>query len=499
MSRPSTCIPNSSSSSKPSGGLSIVPKLREFVFTEKLGSGSYATVYKAYRKGGLREVVAIKCVLKSTLTKASTENLLTEIGLLKKLNHDNIVELKDFQWDDTYIYLIMEYCSGGDLSQFIRSKRKLPEHAVRRFLRQLVSALQYLREHNVAHMDLKPQNILITSPTHPVLKIADFGFAKHLFQGDELHALRGSPLYMAPEIICKGQYDARVDLWSTGVILYECLFGRAPFASRSFKELEEKIRDPGPVELPFGVEISDNCRDFLLRLLQRDPDKRITFDDFFNHPFLDLRHAPSSNCLPEAVKLVQEAVSRDQAGQHQKAVKLYCSAIEFFIPAIKYEKNPVKKDALRTKVKEYMDRAEELKQSLKPHKDTEGTLQRAQSRDSKQELMDLFQDSAEMVAALKLMQAAEMEEEKEDYESADRHYELGLEVIIKALQDEPKGRKKDLLGDCVHKWLSKAEEIKNYLAVKKLKTSEPSEASQQDEDTYRSIFSTIGAGMKALK
>merc|ERR1712012_1254050 len=97
------------------------PRLAGYVFTEKLGSGTYATVYKAFKQCGSREVVAIKCIEKSSLNKASTENLLTEIQLLKTLKHEHIVELKDFQWDDVYIYLIMEFCSGGDLSKLIRT------------------------------------------------------------------------------------------------------------------------------------------------------------------------------------------------------------------------------------------------------------------------------------------------------------------------------------------------------------------------------------------
>ncbi|BFY97177.1 hypothetical protein BsWGS_00217 [Bradybaena similaris] len=353
--------PNSAS------GPEVVPKpsLGQYVFAEKLGSGSYATVYKAYRKTGIREVVAIKCVLKSSLNKASTENLLTEIELLKNLKHEHIVTLKDFQWDTCYIYLIMEYCSGGDLSRFIRSKRALPEHVVKRFLQQIALAMKFLWDHNVAHMDLKPQNILLTSSSNPQLKLADFGFAKHLYEGDRLHVMRGSPLYMAPEIICNGIYDSRVDLWSIGVILYECLFGKPPFASRSFKELGEKIWDQKPLEIPQGVDISDKARDLTLRLLRRNPSDRITFEEFFAHPFIDMEHIPSKDSLSNAVKLSAEAVKKDEIGDYKAAVRLYCEALEHFMPAIHYEKSPSKKEALRAKVKQYMDRAETLKQVMR--------------------------------------------------------------------------------------------------------------------------------------
>ncbi|NXS04583.1 ULK3 kinase, partial [Oxylabes madagascariensis] len=277
------------------------PRLDEFILTEPLGSGTYATVYKAYRKRDTREVVAIKCVNKRSLNRASVENLLTEIEILKTIRHPNIVELKDFQWDSDHIYLIMEFCAGGDLSRFIRTRRMLPEKVARVFLQQLACALKFLHDRNISHLDLKPQNILLSAPENPQLKLADFGFAQYMSPWDEKHVLRGSPLYMAPEMVCRQHYDARVDLWSVGVILYEALFGKPPFASQSFAELEEKIRSDRAVELPSRPQLSLECRDLLGQLLERDPRKRISFECFFAHPFVDMEHVPGPESLGKAV------------------------------------------------------------------------------------------------------------------------------------------------------------------------------------------------------
>ncbi|KAK0057945.1 serine/threonine-protein kinase ULK3 [Biomphalaria pfeifferi] len=502
------------------------PSLPQYVFTEKLGSGTYATVFKAYRKCGEREVVAVKCVLKSSLNKASTENLLTEIELLKALKHEHIVILKDFQWDTNYIYLIMEYCSGGDLSRFIRSKRALPEHMVKRFLQQIASAMKFLWDNNVAHMDLKPQNILLTSESSPQIKLADFGFAKNLFDGDRVYVMRGSPLYMAPEIICRGVYDNRVDLWSIGVILYECLFGKAPFASKSFKELGEKIWDQKPIEIPPGFNISDNARDLILRLLQRVPARRITFEEFFAHPFVDMEHIPSKDSLPKAIALIDRAVKKDEEGDYKAAVKLYCEALDFFMPAIHYEKSLEKKKALRLKVKEYMDRAETLKQFMKKelHNPSTSPKPRADSlpktpagsssptapsltnQDSSpvankcdsspktlldrstscdiSELKSLCSDSQELSAILKLVSAAEFEEQKEDFENCLHHYELALGGLLKLLPGEPKGRRKELLNSQATKWMEKAEKIKSYLDVRNLNTQDTSAQEELAETSY---------------
>ena len=111
--------------------------LKEYNFSDKLGSGTYGAVYKACRKSGARQVVAIKCVQKSNLTKVETDSIVAEISILKKLKHDFIVEMTNFHWDSSYIYIIMEYCGAGDLSKYIKKHGKLSEKICQRFLQQL--------------------------------------------------------------------------------------------------------------------------------------------------------------------------------------------------------------------------------------------------------------------------------------------------------------------------------------------------------------------------
>lgn len=123
--------------------------------------------------------------------------------------------------------------------------------------------------------------------------MADFGFAEHLELGESNYTLKGSPLYMAPEIVLKRNYDARADLWSIGVILYECLFGRAPYSSKTIEELMARIKKQERIAIPTNAKISGECEDLLTRLLQHDVSKRITFKEFFEHPFLDLKHSPN--------------------------------------------------------------------------------------------------------------------------------------------------------------------------------------------------------------
>ncbi|XP_064620931.1 serine/threonine-protein kinase ULK3-like [Lineus longissimus] len=380
----------------------------------------------------------------------------------------------------------MEYCGGGDLSQFIHTKRRLPEHMMKKFLQQLAKALEFMRAENITHMDLKPQNILLSSRDRPILKVADFGFAQYLHDDANAKTLRGSPLYMAPEIITQRLYTAKADLWSIGVITYECLFGHAPFASKSFAELEEKIRDTKPIQLPYGVEISDNCRNLLHRLLQRDPETRIDFDEFFTHPFIDLQHMPSPQCLEKAGEIVTKAVKADTDGYYYQAVKLYCHALEYFVPAIHYESDPKKKHAIRLKVKDYMARAEELKNLYTP-KEKPVLRKTKSSVDEYEELVQLSRGDTVIEASLQEVVWAEQKLENEGYDGAFQLYENVLEKLINILQAEPKGRKKDLLHIQLEKWMSRAEEIKKYLEVQQMnRVTDNSKVEEQQEQEMTS-------------
>ncbi|XP_063170176.1 serine/threonine-protein kinase ULK3 isoform X2 [Candoia aspera] len=465
------------------GGGWAPPQLEDFLLTERLGSGTYATVFKAYRKKNAREVVAIKCVSKKNLNKASVENLLTEIEILKTIRHPHIVELKDFQWDKEYIYLIMEYCAGGDLSRFIHTRRILLEKVACIFLQQLACALKFLHDKNISHLDLKPQNILLTSFEKPHLKLADFGFAQHMSPRDEKHVLRGSPLYMAPEMVCSRQYDARVDLWSVGVILYEALFGHPPFASKSFAELEEKIRSSQPIELPSRPRLSPECRDLLQHLLQRDPQQRISFQAFFAHPFVDMEHMPSAECLGKATTLVMEAVKKDQEGDMATALSLYSKALEYFVPALRYERDAQRKEAIRSKVSEYISRAEQLKVLVAS--DNKALLQKGcPGRDI---LKEMSKDKPRLYTALEVASAAVAKEEegKEDRETLDL-YQQSLGELLLMLAAEPAGRRRELLHAEIQTLMGRAEYLKEQIKIKESQWEAESIGNEGLSDSVRS-------------
>ena len=143
--------------------------------------------------------------------------------------------------------------------------------------------MKYLISKNIIHRDLKPQNILVFD--NNIIKIADFGFARHFDKFNVAETLCGSPLYMSPEIIKYKKYSIKTDLWSIGIILYEMLMGEPPYNAKTHYLLIKKI-DKKSVKIPISRNLSNNCINLLQRLLKKESKNRISWDNFFNHPWI---------------------------------------------------------------------------------------------------------------------------------------------------------------------------------------------------------------------
>jgi serine/threonine-protein kinase ULK/ATG1 len=279
-----------------------------------------------------RQLVAIKSVELERLNKKLKDNLYGEIQILKTLRHPHIVALHDCVESSTHINLVMEYCELGDLALFIKKRERLLTHPathdmarkypsppnsglheviIRHFLKQLSSAIEFLRSKNYVHRDVKPQNLLLLPPqairskrglpimeasqdsfipmaglaSMPMLKLADFGFARVLPSTSLADTLCGSPLYMAPEILRYERYDAKSDLWSVGTVLYEMVVSRAPFRARNHVELLRKIEAAEDViKFPRDVSVTPEMKGLIRALLRRNPVERLSFENFFAHP-----------------------------------------------------------------------------------------------------------------------------------------------------------------------------------------------------------------------
>ncbi|XP_041084309.1 serine/threonine-protein kinase ULK1-like [Polyodon spathula] len=266
----------------------------EFSRKDLIGHGAFAVVFKGRHKEKPDWEVAVKCINKKNLAKSQTL-LGKEIKILKELKHENIVALYDFQEMASCVYLVMEYCNGGDLADYLHSKGTLSEDTIRLFLHQIAGAMKVLQSKGIIHRDLKPQNILLShsggrksNPGNTCIKIADFGFARYLQTNMMAATLCGSPMYMAPEVIMSQTYDAKADLWSIGTIVFQCLTGKAPFQASSPQDLRlfyEKNKNLTP-NIP--RETSTHLRHLLSGLLKRNHKDRMDFDEFFRHPFLEV-------------------------------------------------------------------------------------------------------------------------------------------------------------------------------------------------------------------
>jgi len=282
---------------------------------------------------------------------------------------------------------------------------------------------------------------------------------------------------MAPEMILKKRYDAKVDLWSTGVILYECLFGKAPYKSTTVDELMSKIAEDAAIVVPDSPSISENCHDLLTRCLTRDPSHRISYEEFFQHGFLDLEHMPSDQSETQAQLLIEAAIESEKSGDTRKALDAYRSALDFLVPLLRYEPSHRKRLDIKKKVEDLVQKAESLKDPYRAASvqgtsrptptPTSPSLPKTSSFDEAQvkELVNLCSVTPQLKTALEIMQSAELYELEGQYKTALEKYQTALGMILPALNKEPKGHRKRTLHSQTKIWMDRAEKVKDVIAI----------------------------------
>ncbi|XP_059146070.1 serine/threonine-protein kinase unc-51-like isoform X2 [Physella acuta] len=286
-----------------------------------LGTGAFATVWKGRAKKDPSQLVAIKAIKKKNFLK-SQQLLSKEITILKELSslhHRNVVGLLDCVELKDDVCLVMEYCNGGDLADCLHRNGTLSEDTLCSYVKQIAEAMKALQQKGIVHRDLKPQNILLCyegskypHPSEMLLKIADFGFARFIIGAEMATTLCGSPMYMAPEVIMSVKYSAKADLWSIGTILYQCLTGRAPFQAQNPQELKKKYEKSPGLKPNIPSSTSPELRDLLMRMLKRDAEERISFEEFFSHSFLQLP-TPKAMSPPVSVPKRRSSSSSDSS------------------------------------------------------------------------------------------------------------------------------------------------------------------------------------------
>ena len=256
---------------------------------QKIGKGKFGLVKCGINKE-TKQQVAIKIMAKKNMDKSDLELAKVEIDILKIGQHPNIIKLYDIYENENYIYIIMEYCSGGDLlSYFEHYEYELKETRVCEIIHKLSMAIYYLHSYGIVHRDLKPENILMTdlSPGADI-RLLDFGLSKIIGNEEKCTEPYGTLSFVAPEVLQGKPYDKSVDLWSIGIITFLLLCGYLPFDDKhSEREIaRQTIQDPVPFESKIWNKYTPEAKNFVEGLLQKKPEKRFTIKEILEHPWI---------------------------------------------------------------------------------------------------------------------------------------------------------------------------------------------------------------------
>ncbi|OWM74151.1 hypothetical protein CDL15_Pgr008462 [Punica granatum] len=254
--------------------------MNKFHVYQAIGHGKHSTVYKGRKKKTI-EYFAIKSVDKSQKSK-----ILQEVKILHSLDHPNVLKFYSWCESSAHLWLVLEYCVGGDLISLLRQDGQLPEESVYELAYDIVKALQYIHSQGIIYCDLKPSNILLDENGRS--KLCDFGLARKSADVSRTPSLlpqakRGTPSYMAPELFEDGVHSYASDFWALGCVLYECYTGKPPFVGKEFTQLVNSIlSDPTP---PLPGTPSRTFVNLISSLLIKDPAERIKWPELCGHAF----------------------------------------------------------------------------------------------------------------------------------------------------------------------------------------------------------------------
>ncbi|XP_041976222.1 serine/threonine-protein kinase MARK2 isoform X6 [Aricia agestis] len=276
---------------------------QRFDIVRKLGQGTYGKVQLGINKKTGQEV-AIKTIKKCKIeTEADLVRIRREVQIMSSVRHPNIVHIYEVFENSEKMILVMEYCSGGELYDYLSQKKVLEEEEARRLFRQIATAVYYCHIHKICHRDLKLENVLLDDTGSA--KIADFGLSNVFKETSLLSTFCGSPLYASPEIVKGTPYiGPEVDCWSLGVLLYTLVYGAMPFDGSNFKRLVRQISNGDYYEPKNPSTASPLIRD----MLTVDPLKRADIAYICDHPWVN--GGCETSCLEVAEALAAETPVR---------------------------------------------------------------------------------------------------------------------------------------------------------------------------------------------
>ena len=304
-------------------------KVNNFILFKELGRGAFGEVYLS-TDDNLDELTAVKVINRQKLSPLQKNKLLIQLEVLSKLNHPNVTKILDKQKTSNNFYIEMEYSNGPNLYEYVQHYKTkygkcLNEETVQKLVKQIAAGLEYLHKNKIIHRDIKLENLIINFndisnktkglkeediyqkkiiyssssskysevgnllQENITVKICDFGFSREVDENHQASTVLGTPITTAPDVLFleggHGHYGTEADLWSLGICVYELLIGKVPFLKNTVKKVKEDILK-GVFDYPKNVDISFESISFINALLQYDPKKRLSWDNFWKHPFL---------------------------------------------------------------------------------------------------------------------------------------------------------------------------------------------------------------------
>ncbi|KAJ1898379.1 MAPK-activated protein kinase Srk1 [Kickxella alabastrina] len=293
------------------------PTIDGYTVMGRIGEGAFSKVYRA-RQNATGEDVAIKAICKTGLTAVQTANIHKEVAIMDSLRHSRIIKLHGFCESHDYFYLVMEYAEGGELFDRVLQLTYLSERLVRHVIIQVAEAVQYLHANGIVQRDLKLENVVfepipvVSTGTKEMkrqgdtgdkaeeglfvpgvggggigrVKLIDFGLSKVVWN-QATHTPCGTTGYAAPEVVRDELYTKSVDMWGIGCMLYAMVCGFPPFYDEDVKVLTRKVA-LGQYEFlsPWWDDVNPQIKNLIRNLLELDPARRFTIQDFMRHPWV---------------------------------------------------------------------------------------------------------------------------------------------------------------------------------------------------------------------
>ncbi|WOL08983.1 mitogen-activated protein kinase kinase kinase YODA-like isoform X2 [Canna indica] len=280
-----------------------------------IGSGTFGNVYEAANRhtGALCAMKEVNIIPDDAKSAESIKQLEQEINFLSQFEHPNIVQYYGTETIGDRFYIYLEYVHPGSINKFVRQYcGATPESVVRSFTRHILKGLAYLHSKNIMHRDIKGANLLVDA--HGVVKLADFGMAKHLSGAAGALSLKGSPYWMAPEVMQATMnkdigYDLAVDIWSLGCTIIEMFTGEQPWSGLEGAAAMFKVLHKDP---PIPKNMSNEGKDFLRCCFRRNPADRPTASKLLEHPFVRHSHHYKAHCSLQAfsgTKIIDNTIS----------------------------------------------------------------------------------------------------------------------------------------------------------------------------------------------